>query len=449
VQGIMGVLRAPNPEVDDVVRRQLLAQSVAAAQVSSLLGVGLMVTVNAVLVVTADPTRGLGVWSALVLVWTVLFHLAVTGAVLRPAQGQGGPGGPGTLPLELRFAVLRALGGVAWGSICVFIRPGEDHPELIAVPAAVVMLSDAANLLLCAATPSGYNAYHWAVAATAGLGMAAQHAWAVVAVIVFGAIGAPTLARQGYQQVAGARLLARQNLMLAAELDAERQAVERVNRRLSEANAELGRKATRDPLTGLPNRALFFDRLHQALGRARREGYTVGVIYFDVDRFKIVNDSLGHASGDDLLVQVGHRVTAGLRESDLLARLGGDEFIVLTEDPPGSPAAAAAGLAERIRAALAEPFVLGGRSVRVTSSLGVAVNDGHTDDDELVEFADVALYRAKTLGRNQVVRFVPDLLAAAGRGSAADPIDDERLNRLLAGQLPRPRYNPSDPNVSH
>ena len=104
-------------------------------------------------------------------------------------------------------------------------------------------------------------------------------------------------------------------------------------------------------------------------------------------------------------------------------------------------------LAERIRVTLAEPFALGGRSVRVTSSLGVAVDDGTVDDDQLVEFADIALYRAKTLGRNQVVRFVPELLP--GDDPATGRIDDERLNRLLAGQIPRPRYSPSAPNVSH
>ena len=438
--GILQVLRDPNPEVDDVVRRELLAQSVAAAQVSSLLGIGLLVLADVVL--AGASVRGPIVWSTLVLAWTGIFHFAVTGTVLRPAQD---PAGPGTIQLELRFAVLRAVGGVAWGSICVFIRPGEDHPELIAVPAAVVMLSDAANLLLCASTPSGYGAFHWAIAATAVTGLAAQHYWAVVAIIVFGAFGASTLARYGYQQVAGARILARQNLLLAAELGAERQAVERINRRLSEANDELGRKATQDLLTGLPNRALFFDRLDRALADARRDGRVVGVIYFDVDRFKIVNDSLGHAFGDDLLVQVGARVSAGLREHDLLARLGGDEFVVLTEDPPGSPGAAAE-LAERIRVRLAEPFALGGRSVRVTSSLGVAVDDGRVDDDQLVEFADIALYRAKTLGRNQVVRFAPELLTEE---DGSGRIDDERLNRLLAGQIPRPRYSPSAPNVSH
>jgi diguanylate cyclase (GGDEF)-like protein len=426
VAGILKVLRDPDPEVDDVVRRELLAQSVAAAQVSSLLGLGLLVTADAVLIGASVP--GPIIWSALVLAWTGIFSLAVTGAVLRPARD---PAGPRTIQLELRFAVLRALGGVAWGSICVFVRPGEDHPELVAVPAAVVMLSNAANLLLCASTPSGYAAFHWAIVVTAGSGLASQHYWAVVAVVVFGAFGAPAVARYGYQQMAGARLLARQNLLLAAELGAERQAVERINRRLSEANAELGRKATRDPLTGLPNRALFFDRLAAALAGARRDRRTVGVIYFDVDRFKTVNDSLGHAFGDDLLVQVGQRVTAVLREPDLLARLGGDEFVVLIEDPPRSTAAGpaqAAGLAERIRRVLAEPFALGDRSVRVSASLGVAVDDGGLDEDQLVEYADVALYRAKKLGRDQVVRFSPE---------------------LLAGRVPGPRYNPIAPNVSH
>nr|WP_269326778.1 GGDEF domain-containing protein [Kineosporia mesophila] len=251
------------------------------------------------------------------------------------------------------------------------------------------------------------------------VGLASQGFWSLVAFIVFGALGAPTLARYGYRQVAGARLLARQNALLADEVRTEREAVEQINLRLSEANAELAHKATRDPLTGLPNRALFFDHLASALVRSRQVGRRLGVIYFDLDRFKVVNDSLGHGAGDDLLCQAGARISAVLRSGDVLARLGGDEFVVLTgdrSDPTGG-----VGVAERVRRVLEEPFLLDGRPVQVSSSLGVAVDDGFSTGEQLVEFADVALYRAKQGGRNQVAQFRPAMLDPIDVAGATDP----------------------------
>nr|WP_269810988.1 GGDEF domain-containing protein [Kineosporia rhizophila] len=198
-----------------------------------------------------------------------------------------------------------------------------------------------------------------------------------------------------------------------------------MNLRLAEANAELRHQATRDPLTGLPNRALFSDHLASTLARSRRAGRTLGIIYFDLDKFKAVNDTLGHGAGDDLLCQVGHRVTAVLRSSDVLARLGGDEFVVIT--------AAGEALAERIRRVLEEPFGLAGRTVRISASLGLALDDGRLGTEELVEFADVALYRAKELGRNRVVVFGPALLDGAGRRASHRP----------------ETQSPIAPNVSH
>ncbi|GAB6902773.1 hypothetical protein JCM9957A_58650 [Kineosporia succinea] len=414
------MLRAPDPDVDDVVRRELLVQSAEAARLSNLLGYGLLATADGVLWATGLRTGEVLAWTLGLLAWLAVFHVVVPIWVCRPARA-----GRPVDPLRRRFTVIQGVTGTLWGSVCVFVRPGEGQAELFAVAMATLVLANAANLLFCCATPGAYLAYHAGIVVAGVTGFASQGNWGLVALVAFGGFGAMPLTRYGYQQVAGARLLARQNHLLADELRTEREAVERANLRLSEANAELAHQATRDPLTGLPNRTLFFEHLTSSLALSRETGRRLGVIYFDLDRFKIINDTLGHGAGDDLLVQVGERVTAVLRGADVLTRLGGDEFVVLTSQN-------AAGVAERVRRVLAEPFALDGRSVRVSSSLGVAVDDGRADGEQLVEFADVALYRAKEGGRNRVAVFTPEMLATTGT-------DDERLNRLLAGKPPQPR----------
>nr|WP_269329241.1 GGDEF domain-containing protein [Kineosporia babensis] len=270
------------------------------------------------------------------------------------------------------------------------------------------MLANAANLLFCSATPNTYRAFHASICATGAVGLLSQGNWALTAFVVFGALGAPPLARYGYQQVAGARLLARQNALLAEELRQERESAERVNLRLSELNVELQHRATRDPLTGLPNRSLFFDHLTSALRRSRESGRAVGVVFFDLDHFKQVNDKLGHGAGDDLLRHVAGRVTGVLRSSDVLARLGGDELVILLATRSGTEEFAR--VAERVRQVLEAPFDLAAGPVRISSSLGLALDDGHCTAEQLVEYADVALYRAKQLGRNRSVLFQPAML---------------------------------------
>ncbi|HEV7496038.1 putative bifunctional diguanylate cyclase/phosphodiesterase [Baekduia sp.] len=156
-------------------------------------------------------------------------------------------------------------------------------------------------------------------------------------------------------------------------------------------------QALHDALTGLPNRALFTDRIQHALVQARRRGTTCGVIFLDLDRFKTVNDSLGHGAGDELLVAVARRLAGSLRSADTAARLGGDEFAVLLEDLGGVPEAVL--VAERITAALSTPIVISGREVYVKVSLGIAVG-GH-EASELLRQADVAMYRAKRDGKGR------------------------------------------------
>ncbi len=163
------------------------------------------------------------------------------------------------------------------------------------------------------------------------------------------------------------------------------------------AEVELAHQALHDGLTGLPNRALLLDRLGQAIARVGRTGTSVGVLFCDLDRFKVVNDSLGHEAGDRLLVSVAERLTEVLRTGDTAARFGGDEFVVLCEDIEGERHAVL--VAERIARRLAEPFQLGKDQVHVKVSVGIAVTDrASARPDSLVRDADAAMYRAKERG---------------------------------------------------
>ncbi len=159
-------------------------------------------------------------------------------------------------------------------------------------------------------------------------------------------------------------------------------------------------QATHDQLTGLPNRFLAIDRLQQMLQHAHRHQRRIGIIYIDLDNFKTVNDSMGHAIGDDLLVQVSNRIWSHLRDEDTLCRLGGDEFMALVPNLQ-QPVADLKIILDRVIASLQSPFNLGGREINITSSLGIALypDDGDTVS-ALMSNADMAMYEAKRSGRN-------------------------------------------------
>jgi diguanylate cyclase (GGDEF)-like protein/PAS domain S-box-containing protein len=158
--------------------------------------------------------------------------------------------------------------------------------------------------------------------------------------------------------------------------------------------AELNRhQARHDSLTGLPNRVLFQDRAGQVILAAQREGRGVAVMVMDLDRFKEINDTLGHASGDRLLVEAARRLQATLRDADTIARLGGDEFAILLHD--GSPDAVA-GAAARIQTAFTDPFWLDGLPLQIEASVGAAIYPEHASDVAgLIQRADIAMYVAK------------------------------------------------------
>lgn len=169
--------------------------------------------------------------------------------------------------------------------------------------------------------------------------------------------------------------------------------------------ARLAHQAFHDALTGLPNRALFADRLTHALTISVHRVDPVGVLMLDLDRFKVINDGLGHAAGDRLLIAVGRRIEESLRETDTLARLGGDEFAVLLE---GMTLVEASEIAERILAAFREPLIIDGREVYAATSIGIAVSTpDRIQADEVLRAADIALYRAKRAGRGKLVVFDP------------------------------------------
>jgi diguanylate cyclase (GGDEF)-like protein len=165
-----------------------------------------------------------------------------------------------------------------------------------------------------------------------------------------------------------------------------------------EAERQLAHQALHDSLTGLANRVLFMDRLDQALARLLRLASPIALLFVDLDHFKIVNDSLGHAAGDEVLVQAADRLRRTLRPADTIARFGGDEFVILCEDAAGR--AEAEEIAGRISVALARPFKISGQEVVLTASTGIVIaNDTHTDAGALLRDADTAMYRAKERGR--------------------------------------------------
>lgn len=185
---------------------------------------------------------------------------------------------------------------------------------------------------------------------------------------------------------------------------------------------QLEHQATHDLLTGLPNRVLLFDRLEQTLARRRRNELSTAVLFLDIDRFKFINDSLGHDAGDRLLIEAAIRVGDAVRASDTVARFGGDEFVVLCEDVEELSDVVA--LARRIADNMARPFRLNRDEIVVSTSIGIAVAEGTSKDlaVDLIRKADLAMYRAKSGGGDRYAMFDDEMQAWA----------DERLDTETA-----------------
>jgi diguanylate cyclase (GGDEF)-like protein/PAS domain S-box-containing protein len=174
---------------------------------------------------------------------------------------------------------------------------------------------------------------------------------------------------------------------------------------------ELARQAFHDPLTGLANQALFRDRVRNALERVRRSGGRVAVLFVDLDNFKMVNDGLGHAAGDQLLIALTDRLRGAVRTADTVARLGGDEFAVLVEDVGADEVVAE--VAERILRVLREPVLVATHQVTASASIGIVYGGAEDSVGELLRNADLAMYEAKAAGRGCARVFTPDMHDAA------------------------------------
>jgi diguanylate cyclase (GGDEF)-like protein/PAS domain S-box-containing protein len=194
---------------------------------------------------------------------------------------------------------------------------------------------------------------------------------------------------------------------------------------------QLRHQALHDPLSGLPNRALFMDRLEHALIRANRRGSKVAVLFMDLDNFKITNDSLGHEVGDQLLVAVAERLKACLRPEDTAARLGGDEFTILVEEVDGLRDAAR--VAERIAESLQRPFALDQYEVFFTTSIGIALSGPLQKlPADLLRHADLAMYQAKHKGKARYEVFEPSM--------GTDALERLRLESELRRALERGEF---------
>jgi diguanylate cyclase (GGDEF)-like protein/PAS domain S-box-containing protein len=211
-----------------------------------------------------------------------------------------------------------------------------------------------------------------------------------------------------------------------------------------EAEAEVHRLAYYDQLTQFPNRRLLQDRLGQALATAARSGMYGAVLFLDLDNFNTLNDTRGHDTGDQLLINVAHRLRQSLREADTVARLGGDEFVIVLENL-GEDRSAAAALArdfgDRLCKDIARPYRLKGEDYVCTASLGVCLFDGDETVEHLLKNADMAMYRAKDSGRNTVRFFDPEMQAALDKRSSLETALRQALERRELQLYYQPQFN--------
>jgi diguanylate cyclase len=364
-------------------------------------------------------------WVAGVAVSAVALYVASRGSLRwRTLAGGALAMGAGICAMHYTgMAALDMVPGIVW------------DPLLIAASALIAVIASAVALLI----------FFWLRTVSARLGLLCQ----VLAALVMGVaicgmhytgmaaasfpVGAICLSADALAGNSLGVLVAVSSLALLAltlftsTLDARMQSrtarlagsLKVANAQLQTVNDELKRRAFIDPLTGLPNRLLFEDRLLHALQRGERaEGRTTGrsaektaVLFIDLDAFKPVNDSLGHAAGDEVLKETALRLRVAARDSDTVARIGGDEFVLLMEEV--ASLADCVALARRLVEMIARPFEVAGRQVQVTGSVGIVVYPEHGHKDKLLAHADAAMYAAKRAGGNTYALFESHMDAGA------------------------------------
>ena len=208
---------------------------------------------------------------------------------------------------------------------------------------------------------------------------------------------------QGALRLGSGDLSHRVRLERGDELGELGEAFDAMAQRLEENGRQLAHQALHDSLTGLANRALLLDRTAHALARLGRAQVAIALVVIDLDEFKTVNDSLGHAAGDEVLRRTAHRLEGCVRPSDTVARLGGDEFAVLLEDVTTEAEGVAP--ADRLREAVAEPMTISGRDIALSGSIGVALSWGSEQAEDVLRNADLAMYRSKHAGKNRWTLF--------------------------------------------
>ena len=309
-----------------------------------------------------------------------------------------------------------ALIGLAWASMSVIALPSAQHTDLRAVYMLFVCGTSATYVVGAAARRLYYYASQVPMLAVVAIAFWASGDRATVllgfAVPIYFAV-MTSLHHEVHNVVISELQLKESN--------------DEATVQLREANGLLIEQAKCDDLTGLANRSAFMENLERVAANARRDGTTIGVLYFDIDRFKVVNDSLGHGIGDLLLEKVATRLQRVMRSQDLLARLGGDEFTLLLDRIHGRDEAMA--IATRVADAFADPFEIAGRRFNISASIGIATNIDAADDAEaLLTHADAAQYRAKQRGRNRIEVFDAELRESLQRRLG----DEQELRDALA-----------------
>src|ERR1700686_2742568 len=355
-----------------------------------------------------------------------------------------------TIPRLAGSAVVMGAGISAMhymGMAAITVVPGISYdPILVATSILIAITASFIALWLFYRLRDGSSLYQWltrmAAAVVMGLAISGMHYTAMAASrFSLGSFcrGGVTFQKSWLAGMIGLFALGLLVVTLLTVLDdAHLQSNARTQaQRLEQANPQLQHQATHDALTGLPNRVLYLDRLEREIAHAERDGHTFAVLVVDLDRFKVINDTLGHGPGDQLLKEVAHRLSRSIRTVDPVARTGGDEFLLLITDIR-DPADTAVG-ATKILEELDKSVLIGGAEVHTSASIGISVypTDG-TDSDSLVAHADEAMYFAKQHGRNTFQFFNPGMSVFS-----RERLDLERdLRRALPMQQFEVHYQP-------